>query len=161
MEQKWEYETKDHIHPSVKVQGEGIPSGQEPDWDDDSGAIHTEKHSYKITKDDGWQRNRGYRRNMTHFEAERNTPQMIKGTQVGMSYSTDDYRVVMPALIVMLLVMAGVCVVVTCLIPPFGIFFDVMFVLVVIGIIRQRPDKKWRNQAKRLKEEKENAAYRE
>lgn len=51
--------------------------------------------------------------------------------------------------------MAGVCVIVTYLIPPFGIFFDVMFMLVVIGIIRQRPDKKWRNQAKRIREEKE------
>lgn len=67
MEQKWEYETNAQIHPSVKVEGEGIPHRQGPDWDDDSGAIHTVKQSYKITKEDGWQRNRGYLRGCDPF----------------------------------------------------------------------------------------------
>lgn len=156
MEEKWEYETNDHIHPPVRMQGEGNPPG-EPDWNDDSGAIHTAKQSYHITKEDGWQRNRGYDGNMRPVDVRGARPQRIKGTQVGISYTTDDYRVVIPVLIVLLLIMAGVCAIVTYLIPLFGIFFDVIFVLAVIGIVRQRPDKKWRAQAKRLKEEKESA----
>lgn len=154
MEEKWIYKTDDQIHDPIETQS-SVPNSEGVDWDDDSGAIHTVKNTYKITKEDGWQRNRGYHRNRRPVDVGGARPQMIKGTQVGMSYSTDDYRVVIPALIIMLLIMVVICVVVTILIPPMGIIFDIFMLIAVIGMIRQRPDKKWRAQAKRLKEEKE------
>lgn len=160
MEEQWTYKTDDQIHPPREIQSSvSYPEGV--DWNDDSGAIHTVKQTYKITKEDGWQDNRGYHRNMMSPEQRRTKPQKIKGTQVGIHYETDDYRVVIPVLIVMGLIITAVCVIVTIIIPPFGIFFDIIWALAVIGIIRQRPDRKWRNQAKRHREAKENATYRE
>lgn len=159
MEEQWTYKTDDQIHPPREIQSSAAyPEGV--DWDDDSGAIHTVKQTYKITKEDGWQDNRGYHRNMMSPEQRRTKPQKIKGTQVGIHYETDDYRVVIPFLIIFGIIMTTVCVIVTMKIPLFGIFFDVMWVLTIIGIIRQRYDKKWRNQAKRRKEAKENDIYR-
>lgn len=159
MEEQWTYKTDDQIHPPRTMQS-STPYPEGVDWDDDSGAIHSVKNTYKITKEDGWQANRGYHRSMMSPEQRRTKPQKIKGMQVGMSYSTDDYRVVIPVLIVFGLLITAVCVVVTIIIPPFGILFDVMWIAAVIGIIRQRPDKKWRNQAKRRKEQKDNDIYR-
>lgn len=160
MEEQWIYETDDQIHPPTRIQS-SKPYPEGVDWDDDSGAIHTVKQTYKITKEDGWQDNRAYHRNMLSPERRKTKPQKIKGMQVGMSYTTDDYRVVIPALIVFGIIMTAVCVFLTIVIPPFGIMFDVFWVLTVIGIIRQRYDKKWRNQAKRRREEKENATFRD
>ena len=159
MEEQWTYKTDDQIHPPREIQSSAAyPEGV--DWDDDSGAIHTVKQTYKITKEDGWQDNRGYHRNMMSPEQRRTKPQKIKGTQVGIHYETVAYRVVVPLLFIFGIIMTAVCVIVTMKIPLFGIFFDVMWALTIIGIIRQRYDKKWRNQAKRRKEAKENDIYR-
>lgn len=159
VEEQWTYETNDQIHPPTRIQS-SVPYPEGVDWDDDSGAIHTIKQTYKITKEDGWQDNRAYHRNMLSSEERITGPQKIKGTQVGMSYTTDDYRVVIPVLIVFGLIMTAVCVFLTITVPLFGILFDVIWVMAIIGTIRQRYDKKWRNQAKRRKEAKENDIYR-
>ncbi len=159
MEEQWTYKTDDQIHPPREIQS-SEPYSEGVDWDDDNGAIHSIKYNYKITKEDGWQANRGYHRYMMSSEMRRTTPQMIKGTQVGIKYKTDDYRIVVPFLIVVGTIMTAVCVFLTIVVPPFGILFDVMWLIAIVGIIRRRPDKRWRAQAKRRKEAKENGTYR-
>ncbi len=159
MEEQWTYKTDEQIYPPREIQS-SQPYPEGVDWEDDSGAIHSVKQTYKITKEDGWQVNRGYHGSMMSPGERRTRPQMIKGTQVGMHYETDDYRVVVPFLIVIGIIMTAVCVLVTISAPLFGVIFDVMWLIAIVGIIRRRPDKKWRAQAKRRKEAKENTAYR-
>ena len=153
MEEQWTYKTDDQIHPPTKKQS-STPDPEGVDWEDDSGAIHSFKYTYKITKEDGWQGN-AYYRNLPVGQKRKN-PQMIKGTQKGVHYTTDDYRVVVPVLIVLGLLMTAVCVFLTIKFPLLGILFDVFWFVVLISNIRPRHIRKWRNQAKRHKEQKEN-----
>ncbi len=158
MEEQWTYKTDDQIHPPKEVRG-STPDSRGVDWEDDSGAIHSRKYTYKITKEDGWKANAYYRR--LPVGQRRKTPQMIKGTQVGMVYTTDDYRVVVPVLIVLGILMTAVCVFLTIKVPPLGILFDVFWFVVLISNLRPKHIRKWRNQAKRHKEQKENDIYRQ
>lgn len=127
---------------------------EEIDWDDDSGEIHTYKEKYHLTKEDGWQPNRAYRGLGLSKQGKKN--RMIKGTQIGTTYVTDDYRKVIPVQIISTIIVIVLCIVVTKLILPVGILFDIMGVAWVIGIWKRAPYKKWKNQANKRKEDSKN-----
>ncbi len=57
MEEQWAYKTDEQIYPPREIQS-SQPYPEGVDWEDDSGAIHSVKQTYKITKEDGWQVNR-------------------------------------------------------------------------------------------------------
>lgn len=128
---------------------EQMDSNNQIDWDDDSGVIHTHKENYHLTKEDGWQENRALRGMNKVGHKTRN----IKGTQVGYSYVTDDYRAVIPAYIIGTIIVIIFCVVATMVFLPLGIMIDIMGVAWVVGMWKNAPYKKWKNQAQKRKEQ--------
>lgn len=128
---------------------EQMNSNDQIDWDDDSGVIHTNKENYHLTKEDGWQENRALQ-GMNKVGHEMRS---IKGTQVGFHYETDNYRAVIPAYIIGTIIVIIICVVATMVFLPLGIMIDIMGVAWVVGMWKNAPYKKWKNQAQKQKEQ--------
>lgn len=127
-------------------------SEQNVDWNDDSGEIHTIKHKYHLSAKDGWQRNRAlYGSHVVTSDRRR-----IKGTQVGYTYVTDDFRKVLPGYIIGTILMIVISIVFCIFIPFVGILVSIFSIVWIIGMWKQAPIKKWQNQAKKIKQEKEN-----
>lgn len=120
------------------------------DWDDDSGEIHTVESGYKYSYEDGW-------KNTHRINKQGGRHRMIRGNQVGYHYITDDYRKVIPGYIIATVLVIAVCVAVTLISVVPGIIFDVFGAIWIIGFWSKAPYKKWRNQAERIKEEKNEA----
>ncbi len=114
--------------------------------------IHTSESTYHLTKEDGWQENRA----LQGMNKVGHKTRYIKGTQVGYHYVTDDYRRVIPAYIIGTIMVIIICVVVTMIFLPMGIMFDIMGAAWVIGMWKNAPYKKWKNQDKKLKEQSKN-----
>lgn len=122
-----------------------------PDWDDDSGEIHTVVREYNSGAEDGWHRNKAkYGSNIPEFRE-------VKGKQSGFIYQTDDYRKVLPGYIIATVVVILLCVVMLILVPVMGVLITVFGVVFIIGFWKDaaKSSTKWKNQAKRLKDEKE------
>ncbi|MCM1494672.1 MAG: hypothetical protein NC089_02630 [Bacteroides sp.] len=130
-------------------------SPQEVDWEDDSGEIHTVASNYNITWEDGWQKNNGIRnRSIVTGNQHQSKMRYVRGMQTGGSVTTDDYRVVIPAYIIGTIVIIVLCIVVTFVYLPLGIFFDIVGIVWIIGLWAKAPFTKWKNQKKKLEEEK-------
>ena len=114
--------------------------------DGDSGVIHTIKNGYNITQEDGWQNKH------TLYGPEQQ--QKIKGKQFGFTYVTDDYRKVIPVYILGTIFVIVLGIVMTVILPLMGIFIDIIGFFWIIGMWKNAPYTKWKNQAKKLKEEK-------
>lgn len=136
--------------------GEMNPNpNQKIDWDDDSGEIHTVVDKYKITKEDGWQRNNAIaQHSIVSGNQHQSNMRYVKGTQVGVRMTTDDYRMVIPAYIIGTILIIVVCIVVTFVWLPLGVFFDIFGIVWIIGLWAKAPYTKWRNQREKLKEQK-------
>ncbi len=120
------------------------------DWNDDSGVIHSIKRDYQITEEDGWQDDH------TLFNTNNFENRKIKGKQFGFQYITDDYRKVIPGYVFGTILMILVCIIVTINLPVIGIFIDIFSAVWIIGFWKKAPFSKWKNQSKKLKEEKNN-----
>ena len=121
----------------------------QPDFDDDSGEIHTTINYYNQTKADGWQQNRALYGPLLNTSKTRN----IKGTQTGFYYQTDDYRKVLPGYIIGTILMIIISIVLLILVPIFGVFVSIFSIAWIVGMWKKAPVKKWKNQAKKLKDE--------
>lgn len=130
------------IKKSKEISDENI------DWNDDSGVIHSIKRDYQITEEDGWQDDH------THFNTNNFENRKIKGKQFGFQYITDDYLKVIPGYIFGTILMIIVGIIVTIYFPIIGIFIDIFAVIWIIGMWKNAPFTKWKNQYKKLKEEK-------
>lgn len=119
-------------------------------FDDDSGEIHTIKEKYEITKEDGWQINHAV--NLSNINSV-NQPTFVKGKQWGFIYITDDYRKVIPVQIISTLVIIALCIGMLFIYLPMGIFFCILGIVWIIGMWKNAPYKKWKNQSKKIKEE--------
>lgn len=126
-----------------------MPETAQPDFDDDSGEIHTTVNYYNQTKEDGWQQNKALYGSHLNTSETRN----IKGTQVGYTYVTDDYRKVLPAYIIGTILMIIISIVLLILVPVFGVFVSIFSIAWIVGMWKKAPVKKWKNQAKKLKDE--------
>ena len=120
-----------------------------PDFGDDSGEIHTTINYYNQTKADGWQQNRALYGPLLNTSKTRN----IKGTQTGFYYQTDDYRKVLPGYIIGTILMIIISIVLLILVPIFGVFVSIFSIAWIVGMWKKAPVKKWKNQAKKLKDE--------
>lgn len=126
-----------------------MPETAQPDFDDDSGEIHTTINYYNQTKADGWQQNRALYGPLLNTSKTRN----IKGTQTGFYYQTDDYRKVLPGYIIGTILMIIISIVLLILVPVFGVFVSIFSIAWIVGMWKKAPVKKWKNQAKKLKDE--------
>ena len=126
-----------------------MPETAQPDFDDDSGEIHTTINYYNQTKADGWQQNRALYGPLLNTSKTRN----IKGTQTGFYYQTDDYRKVLPGYIIGTILMIIISIVLLILVPIFGVFVSIFSIAWIVGMWKKAPVKKWKNQAKKLKDE--------
>lgn len=125
--------------------------GGQADWDDDSGEIHNVTSFYNTSSVDGWQDNHAiYGANRYGHKTRK-----IKGDQVGFRYQTDDYRKVMPGYIIGTLVLIALCIVVAVISPLMGILFGVFGIVWIVGMWKNAPTKKWKNQSEKLKQDKE------
>ena len=118
-------------------------------WDDDSGEIHTVSHTTVQTPEDGWQEVHRLNGKVT------DTPHFVKGKQVHYTYTTDDYRKVIPALIISTIIIAAFCVGAWFISPIIGVLITIFGVVWIVGSWKQAPKTKWKNQAQKLKEERE------
>lgn len=128
---------------------QAMPETAQPDFDDDSGEIHSTINYYNQTKEDGWQRNRALYGSRLITSKTRN----IKGKQTGFYYQTDDYRKVLPAYIIGTILMIIISIVLLILAPVFGVLVSIFSIAWIVGIWKKAPVKKWKNQAKKLKDE--------
>ena len=126
-----------------------MPETAQLDFGDDSGEIHTTINYYDQTKADGWQQNRALYGPLLNTSKTRN----IKGTQTGFYYQTDDYRKVLPGYIIGTILMIIISIVLLILVPIFGVFVSIFSIAWIIGMWKKAPVKKWKNQAKKLKDE--------
>lgn len=122
------------------------------DWDDDSGVIHTSYQNYKTSSKDGFQENHAY--SMVNKQGRKN--RYIKGTQIGVTYTTDDYRVVLPGYVFSTILMIVVTIILLSVNIMMGIIFGIFAGFFIYGFWKNAPIKKWKNQAKRRKSEKKN-----
>ena len=121
------------------------------DWDDDSGEIHTQKEVCKTDFSDGWQENTsfgGTNKGLSYTHSK------FIGKSTEIHYVTDDYRKVIPAYIIVTLFIIVLCVVMLCVKLSIGLIFSVFGVVWIIGLWAKAPHKKWKNQHKKLNEEK-------
>ncbi len=130
---------------------QAIQENPQPDWDDDSGEIHTVIHQYHQTAEDGWQQNKALYG--SHLNTSKTS--QIKGDQVGLVYQTDDYRKVLPGYIIGTILLLAVSIVLLILVPVVGVFVSIFSIVWIIGLWKKAPVKKWKNQAQKLKDEKQ------
>lgn len=122
------------------------------DWDDDSGAIHTSSQKYKTSFKDGFQKNHAYYQTNSYGKKNR----YIKGIQTGFTYTTDDYRIVVPGYIFATIFMIAITIVFFFINIIIGIVFGIFAVLFIYGFWKNAPITKWKNQAKQIKSKKKN-----
>ncbi|MDO4464002.1 MAG: hypothetical protein Q4C57_05580 [Bacillota bacterium] len=134
------------------VEAQTIQDNPQPDWDDDSGEIHTVIHQYNQTAEDGWQQNKALYG--SHVNTSKTS--QIKGNQVGLVYQTDDYRKVLPGYIIGTILLLAASIVLLILVPVIGVFFSIFSIIWIVGLWKKAPIKKWKNQAQKLKDEKQN-----
>lgn len=132
----------------------GNDENSKVNWNDESGEIHTTYQEYEITPEDGFQENRAH----AYINALGRKNRYIKGIQKGATYVTDDYRKVLPGYIIVTILVIVIAVVLL-LIPNLafrmiGVFFAVFGAIFIFGFWKNAPIKKWKAQAKRIKEEK-------
>ena len=134
------------------VEAQTIQDNPQPDWDDDSGEIHTVIHQYNQTAEDGWQQNKALYG--SHVNTSKTS--QIKGNQVGLVYQTDDYRKVLPGYIIGTILLLAASIILLILVPVIGVFFSIFSIIWIVGLWKKAPIKKWKNQAQKLKDEKQN-----
>lgn len=121
------------------------------DWDDDSGEIHTLKETYETNWSDGWQESEYTYKTGSKIGVGKS---MFRGKKVETHYETDNYKVVLPGYIISTILVIVVCIIMWFVKPIMGGIFTVFSVFWVIGFWKKAPYKKWKNQAKKLKESK-------
>ena len=135
-----------------EVEAQTVQENFQPDWDDDSGEIHTVIQQYHQTAEDGWQQNKALYGSHLNTSKSR----QIKGSQVGLVYQTDDYRKVLPGYIIGTVLLLAVSIVLLILVPVIGVFFSIFSMIWIVGLWKKAPIKKWKNQAQKQKDEKQN-----
>ena len=135
-----------------EVEAQTVQENIQPDWDDDSGEIHTVIQQYHQTAEDGWQQNKALYGSHLNTSKSR----QIKGSQVGLVYQTDDYRKVLPGYIIGTVLLLAVSIVLLILVPVIGVFFSIFSMIWIVGLWKKAPIKKWKNQAQKQKDEKQN-----
>ena len=135
-----------------EVEAQTVQENIQPDWDDDSGEIHTVIQQYNQTAEDGWQQNKALYGSHLNTSKSR----QIKGSQVGLVYQTDDYRKVLPGYIIGTVLLLAVSIVLLILVPVIGVFFSIFSMIWIVGLWKKAPIKKWKNQAQKQKDEKQN-----
>ena len=133
------------------AEAQTVQENPQPDWNDDSGEIHTVIHQYHQTAEDGWQQNKALYGSHLNTSKSR----QIKGSQVGLVYQTDDYRKVLPGYIIGTILLLAVSIVLLILVPVVGVFVSIFSIVWIIGLWKKAPVKKWKNQAQKLKDEKQ------
>ena len=134
-----------------EVEAQTVQENFQPDWDDDSGEIHTVIQQYHQTAEDGWQQNKALYGSHLNTSKSR----QIKGSQVGLVYQTDDYRKVLPGYIIGTVLLLAVSIVLLILVPVVGVFVSIFSIVWIIGLWKKAPVKKCKNQAQKLKDEKQ------
>ena len=135
-----------------EVEAQTVQENIQPDWDDDSGEIHTVIQQYHQTAEDGWQQNKALYGSHLNTSKSR----QIKGSQVGLVYQTDDYRKVLPGYIIGTVLLLAVSIILLILVPVIGVFFSIFSMIWIVGLWKKAPIKKWKNQAQKQKDEKQN-----
>ena len=135
-----------------EVEAQTVQENIQPDWDDDSGEIHTVIQQYNQTAEDGWQQNKALYGSHLNTSKSR----QIKGSQVGLVYQTDDYRKVLPGYIIGTVLLLAVSIILLILVPVIGVFFSIFSMIWIVGLWKKAPIKKWKNQAQKQKDEKQN-----
>ena len=109
------------------------------DWNDDSGEIHTVHQKYKISSEDGFQKNHAY--STTNKAGKEN--RYIKGKQIGVTYVTDDYRKVIPGYICATILIIVITIILLFINIIVGIGFAIFAAFFIYGFWKNAPIKKW------------------
>lgn len=110
-------------------------SNNKIDWNDDSGAIHTSSQKYKTSLEDGFQKNHAYY--LINSQGKKN--RYIKGVQTGITYTTDDYRIVIPGYIFTTIFMITITIVLFFINIIIEIVSGIFVVLFIYGFWKNAP----------------------
>ncbi len=124
-------------------------SSDYPDWNDESGEIHTVKKTYYLKKEDDWQKNHSH----SYINPNKKHNRIIKGKQVGFTYVTDDYRIVIPGYIISTIIIIAACIVAFFIHFAAGIIVSLFAVFWIIGFWKNASFRKWKNQKARIQSE--------